>query len=274
MLRLFAAYLEVLAEALTIVVVLMVVLLTQPRYATSWLRTVERELSWIAQRHGLSVMLVGLLALGSSATLSLLGCMPEPNVHDEFSYLLAADTFSHGRLSNPTHPLWVHFESFHILQQPIYASKYPPAQGLMLALGQLIGGHPIVGVWISTALACAAVYWMLLAWLPARWALLGGGLTALHPRILLWWGHSYWGGAVPMLGGALVFGALRRIVRRPSGRDSLLLGIGLAVLANSRPYEGLVASSPVLVALLVWMVGKKGPTTRVLFGQVALPTLT
>jgi len=219
-------------------------------------------------------MLVGLLALGGSAMLSLLGRMPEPSVHDEFSYLLAADTFSRGRLSNPAHPLWVHFESFHILQQPIYASKYLPAQGLTLAVGQVISGRPIVGVWISTALACAAIYWMLLAWLPSGWALLGGGLTALHPGVLHDWGQTYWGGTVAMLGGALVFGALWRIVRRPNVRDSLLLGIGLAVLANSRPYEGLVASVPVAVGLLVWTLSKRGPRPRVLIGLVVLPILT
>jgi hypothetical protein len=50
---------------------------------------IERGLGGIARRRGLSITLVGLLALGGSAALSLLGRVPEPRVHDEFSYLLA-----------------------------------------------------------------------------------------------------------------------------------------------------------------------------------------
>jgi hypothetical protein len=231
----------------------------------------ERGLGWIGRRCWLSVTLIGVLALGASATLSLIGHIPEPQVHDEFSYLLAADTFARSRLTNPTHPLWVHFESFHIIQQPTYASKYPPGQGLMLALGQVLGGHPIIGVWFSTALACAAVCWLLLAWLPPWWAVLGGLLAALHPLILLHWGQNYWGGAVAMGGGALVFGALRRIVRGPRVRDALLMGIGLAVLANSRPYEGLLVSLPAAVLLSIWMMRKNGPTIKISIRRIVLP---
>src|SRR4029434_7197731 len=231
---------DVIAEALAIAVVFTIGWFLQ-RHRATWLFVAARggghRVGHIVRRREVLVTLVGLLAFGSSVTLSLLRRMPEPSVHDEFSYLLTADTFTHGRLSNPTHPLWVHFESIHIIQQPTYASKYPPAQGLMLALGQLIGGHPIVGVWISTALASAALCWMLFAWLPPWWAILGSLLAALHPGILFNWGQSYCDGTVAMMGGALVFGAMRRIMRRPRLHDAVLLGVGLAVLANSRPYE-------------------------------------
>jgi hypothetical protein len=263
---------QVVTEALLIAAGCILAWFVQRHHFTWWL-VAARGLGRLASRRGLSVTLIGLLAFGASATLSLLGRMPEPSVHDEFSYLLAADTFANGRLTNPPHPLWVHFESFHIIQQPTYASKYPPAQGMMLALGQLISGAPIVGVWISTSLACAAIGWMLLAWLPPRWAVLGGVLVALHPGVLLAWSQSFWGGTVAAMGGALLFGAWRRIVCQPRLRDVLLLGLGLLVLANSRPYEGALVSLPVAGSLLVWLLGKSGPRAQVAIGRIVLPVL-
>jgi hypothetical protein len=152
----------------------------------------------------------------------------------------------------------------HIIQQPTYMSKYPPAQALFLALGMVVFGHPIAGVWLSLALACAATCWMLLAWMPRRWAVFGGVLAALTLAPSPW-AQGYWGGAVAMLGGALAFGALRRILRAGRWHHGLLLGLGLALLANSRPFEGLVVSLPLAAVLAVWAWRRWLPATR---GQV------
>src|SRR5713226_9467451 len=208
------------------ILLLLALSVSLPGRAARLLRFVDRPFRRIGHFRGLAIGLSGLTAFAVGASLSLFGQFPSPAVHDEFSYLLAADTFAHGRLTNPTHPHWIHFESMHIIHEPSYASKYPPAQGLMLAAGQVVTGQPIVGVWLSTALASAAVCWMLLAWLRPRWALLGGLLAALHP-IMLMWSQSYWGGAVAVCGGALLLGGSRRIANHPRLDDSIWTALGI-----------------------------------------------
>jgi hypothetical protein len=237
-----------------------------------WFQRLDRGFTRLARRRRLSIAIVAISAFVISAVLALLVRFPQPGVHDEFSYLLAADTFAHGRLTNPTHPMWVHFESMHIIHQPSYASKYPPAQGLFLAAGRIVGGQPVVGVWLSAAFGCSAICWMLMGWMPARWALLGGMLAVMHP-LVLGWSQGYWGGAVAMGGGALVVGAFRRLVRSPSGRNAVVMGIGMALLANSRPYEGFLLCLVLMIALLFWMRDKNSSSWRVWLRRVVTPLI-
>jgi hypothetical protein len=217
----------------------------------------EVALVRFSERRILAIAVLFFAVIG--VRLLLLGFLrvPTPIFHDEFSYLLMADTFAHGRLANPSNPLWPSFETFHVNWIPTYSSMYPPMQGLALALGQVLG-HPWIGVLLSNATMCVAILWMLRGWMPARWAFLGGFIVAVQLCFATYWMNSYWGGAVSATGGALVLGALARILRHARTRDALLLGLGMAILANSRPFEGAIFCVPCLIYLFLWLLGKAG----------------
>jgi len=189
--------------------------------------------------------------------------IPHPVVPDEFSHILLAKTFLLGRLANPAHPLWQHFESIHILSQPTYSSMYMPGQACFLALGQLLFGDLFWGVVLSTALFCGTLTWFLRAYLPPGWALFGGLFAAVRIGAASYWNDSYWGGSAGALGGAMVLGAYPRLLRTWKPIPALIFASGLALLASTRPYEGAVLGA-VLVFMLLWRARVFVPRRQVL----------
>ena len=226
-----------------------------------------------------------LLSLLIGSVPLILNIAPAPAVHDEFAYILAADTFAHGRLTNPPLPAEIapSFETMHVLVRPTYASKFPPGQGIALWIGWLIGGQMMLGAVLSVAAGCAAIAWALRAIVPERWAIAGGLIAATHP-LLFDWQTSYWGGGVSLLGGAITIGAAARIARTlrsrragrlrvprfgglpasratggvPQDRRHILhgaaLAVGLGILANSRPFEGLLLAAVLFCWILLCVV--------------------
>jgi hypothetical protein len=169
--------------------------------------------------------------------------------------------------------MWLYFDTVHVNQHPMYMSKYPPAQGAALALGDILG-HPWIGVLLSCAGMCATVLWALQGWLPCHWAFLGGLILLLRFGLFSYWINSYWGGAVAAIGGALVIGAFPRLLRNWRTRDAVLLGLGMAILANSRPFEGLVFSLPVMTALAFAWWKKRKTAVREALLRVGIPLCT
>ena len=235
-----------------IVVVLLTLILLRVR--TTFFTRVEGYVKRLSIKRGQAVVIVIFMALFLRAAVLPIIPIPVPWVHDEYSYLLQAKTFASGKITNPTPPGWEHFEAFHVNMRPTYQSMYPPAQALFLAAADVVHADPWWGVWLSVGLMCGAVCWMLQGWLPPQWAFLGGLFCVLRFSLFSYWSNSYFGGAVAAMGGALVFGSLVRIRRTPKIRYGLLFAVGLALLANSRAYEGFVCSLPALIALALWFL--------------------
>jgi hypothetical protein len=203
-----------------------------------------------AENTGRCMLLLFILPIALRLALLPQYPIPTPNVSDDFSYILMADTLRHFRLANPPHALHQFFETFFVLQQPSYVSIFPLGQGLILALGWTLFGHPWAGVALSIGALCALCYWMLRAWISAGWALIGGLLAVIEFGPLNQWMNSYWGGAVSACAGCLVFGALPRLRESGRNRDAVLLGLGLTLQLLSRPYESIFLVLSVLLYIL------------------------
>ena len=254
-----------------IILVALALAFVKPGIGSRFFKNIESKFSALAQRQRLAVLTIFMAALAARAALLPVFPIPEPVIHDEFSYLLASDTFAHGRATNPPHPMWTHFESFGIIQKPTYQSIAQPAQGLALAAGQLLAGRPFFGVMFNAALMCACICWMLQAWISPEWALVGGVLAIVRFGTFGYWANSYWGGTIGAAGGALVLGALPRITRYRQARHAVIMALGLAMLANNRPYEGFLFSIPIALALFAWILGKDRPPFPISMRYVVAP---
>ncbi len=221
--------------------------IASPQLRIKWQRF-QRGLSRLARHKTVSWVGAGSLVLIVRAALLPIWPIPTPVIYDEYSYILQADTFAHGRLTNPPHLLWQFFESSYILQQPTYASRFPPAPALAMAAGQVVFGHPWFGVWLSAGVLAAVLCWALQGWLPPGWALLGT-FIGLDLCLFSYWMNSYWGGAVTAIGGALVTGAWVRIARTKQWRYAWHFGIGAVLVILARPFEGVIFLVPALIML-------------------------
>lgn len=205
-------------------------------FALTWKRWLQEPLARFAAETGWCMITLAILPVALRLLLLPYYPIPTPNVADDFSYVLLADTLRHLRFANPSHALPQFFETLFVIQQPSYSSMFPLGQGMVLALGWILFGNPWAGVALSVGALCALTYWMLRAWITPSWALVGGVLAAIEFGPLNQWMNSFWGGAVSACAGCLVFGSLPRLSTQKT-RYAILLGIGLSMQLLTRPFE-------------------------------------
>ncbi len=255
-------------EFLLVLVTAVVVILAGDKAPLKRLRLADRRFHRFAANQWRSIVIVFLACLlGRLALLPILH-VPSPSIHDEFSYLLAADTFASGRLTNPTPACWQHFETFHVILRPTYMSMYQPGQGLALAAGWKLGS-PWIGVLFTTALMCAGLTWSLQAWFPPGWALLGGLIAVVRIGLFSYWMNSYWGGSVAALGGVLAIGAMGRFLKSPRVWHGLVAGVGAVLMAATRPAEGLAVC--VGIAIVTMVIAIRRRQVSITLSRIAVP---
>lgn len=196
-----------------------------------------------------------------------------PTAHDEYAYLFQAKTFAAFRLYYPAHPLGEFLQAFHILTEPVYASKYPPGHALFLVPGVWINFPAIVP--ILTSVASLALLFRLTTYISGHWmALATTAVFAFSPaqvlqatsffsmgtslfcvlvfllNIMLWMEHSRWSHA-------------------------LFAGFGLGMAFLTRPYSALAVGTPVIAYCLFTTVknglSSQRSRTRQLLGMLTVP---
>ena len=81
-----------------------------------------------------------------------------PAYHDEYSYLLQANTLLAGRLSYESHAEMPRlFDQMHVLNEGLFVSRYPIGTGTWIAIA-IRFGDPYWGHWLAGALAATFVF--------------------------------------------------------------------------------------------------------------------
>ncbi|MCH2201958.1 MAG: glycosyltransferase family 39 protein [Fuerstiella sp.] len=198
-----------------------------------------RWLSWLAVT-GVSLaasVWVGLQPVNVQTGLvteSVSFCDLPPTYHDEYSYLLQAETFAAGRLSWPPAPVRPDlFHQFHVLNEHRTASRYFPWTGLWTSLF-LQTGRPIIGHWLAGALAAGFFYLAASEVLRPQAALTAGLLIGCSPGLALF-SNMLLAHHPTLLALSVFLWTMIRLIRYPTMTLTLICGISLSLAMLGRP---------------------------------------
>lgn len=176
-----------------------------------------------------------------------------PAYHDEYSYLLQAESYLDGRVSYPVHPTHPElFSQFHVVNETKFASRYFPATGLVVALGLELG-NPYWGHWICGALATIFIFLAGEELGGYKTGLFAGLFCALSPALALF-SNLLLAHHPTLLGLSSFLYFYLRMWRTKSFTSGFLAGVGLAFAMLSRPMAAAGFALPVGVVLLANLI--------------------
>jgi len=199
-----------------------------------------------------------------------------PAYHDEFSYLLQAETFRAGRLSWPPQTAGGDaFHQIHVLNRPRTASRYFPWTGLWI-LPFLLLGLPIAGHWLAGALACMLFHRVLRTLISPHAANIGGLLLAFSPGLALF-SNLLLAHHPTLLALAVFLWAILRVLDDGRWPLAAVAGTALTCAMLGRPMTAAGFALPFGLVLLQRLVLPLTPAQRMLTARtlicMALPLL-
>jgi hypothetical protein len=209
--------------------------------------TVERIVSQVRFR---SAILASCLALVLYLAVGYVGGRGfTPHMHDEFAYIFQAKTFAHGRVSFPAPPIPEFFESFHVLTEKVYASKYPPGHALAILPGVLLG-FPILMPIVLSVGSLLLLYLIVRTIESDLCALLCVGLFALSPlQVMLATSHLSHTSSLFFLLLFVYLSGCGKEQRSPF--LALASGVALGIAFLARPVTALAFAFPFVIRDLV-----------------------
>lgn len=160
-----------------------------------------------------------------------------PRITDEFGYLLNAEIFATGHLSNPSPLFPKHFDALYQLIAPSRVSKYPFGQTFILYIGIIFFKKAAIGTALLLSVFCGLLYRFLNRFcsrLPCFVSL----IIFISNPLILEWSQSYWGGGVFMMGGLLFIDCL--LGQKGDSLQYLQFSISIICMLSSRPVESVI----------------------------------
>ena len=207
---------------------------------------------------------VTLIAFGMSYQFGTNFSELPPAYHDEYSYLIQAQTYLQGRWSNPEFALMPElFDQMHVLNEGVFASRYFPAVGVWIA-PFLAFGNPWLGHQIAQALCAFLMFWIGRELSNNGTGMLAGLMFAFSPGLVLF-SNLLLAHHPTLLGLCLFLWGFLKARRTQSVLMFMMAGIGLSFAMLCRPMTAAGFGLPFGILFFYWWLTGRGVGPRSTF---------